>query len=81
MSESKIIIRILKSIRRRLKRRIRERNVMMQTGSDRCNGSGFGAAEKRLEAKECEWSLKSGKGKGMDLFLESPERNAALSIP
>lgn len=52
MSGSKIIIRILKSVRRRLKRRIRERNVMMQTGSERCNGSGFGDAEKGLQAKE-----------------------------
>lgn len=81
MSGPNAILRILKSVRRRPKRRIRDRNVMMKIGSERCNDAGFGHAKRGPQAKERESPLKSGKATETDLFLEFPERNAALSMP
>lgn len=55
--------------------------MMMKIGSERCNDAGFGHAKRGPQAKERESPLKSGKATETDLFLEFPERNAALSMP
>lgn len=42
--------------------------------------AGFEDGERETQAKERERPLKAGRSKDMDLFLQSPERNAVLLI-